>query len=135
MEPFLCEDFGNASSLHREGFVVRDALASARERIAAFLGASSPEEIIFTGNGTEAVNLAIKGAAWANERHGRHIILSAAEHPAVTQSVKWLSEHGFAHSLVPVDSEGRIEPQAVRDAIREDTSLVCIHHANHDIGT
>jgi len=96
MEPFLREKFGNASSLHQEGFVARDALAKAREQVAAFLSAISPEEIIFTGSGTEAVNLAIKGTVWANERRGRHIVLSAVEHPAIAQSVKWLCEHGFS---------------------------------------
>src|SRR4029078_12767021 len=104
-------------------------------RITAFLGASSPEEIIFTGNGTEAVNLAIKGTAWANGRGGRHTVLSAIEHPAVVQSVKWLCEHGFSSSVVPVDSEGRIDLDALKSALREDTILVCTHHANHDIGT
>jgi cysteine desulfurase len=135
MEPFLEQNFGNPSSLHNEGFVARDAIAKAREQLAAFVGASSPEEIIFTGNGTEAVNLAIKGTAWANERHGKHIVLSAAEHPAVTQSVNWLAQHGFECSVVPVDSEGRISPEAVRSAVRQETTLICIHHANHDVGT
>jgi len=110
-------------------------LTKARERITAFLRASSPEEIIFTGNGTEAVNLAIKGTAWANERRGRHIVLSAIEHPAVVQSVKWLCEHGFSCSVVAVDAEGRILPEAIKAAVRDDTILVCTHHANHDIGT
>ncbi len=134
MAPFLGDAFGNASSLHQEGFIARDALAKSREQIAAFLGARS-EEIIFTGNGAEAVNLAIKGAAWTGQSRGRHILLSAAEHPAVTQSVAWLSQHGFESSRVPVDSEGRINPEAVRQALRDDTILACVHHANHDIGT
>ncbi len=135
MEPFLRRNFGNPSSLHEEGFVARSALGTAREKVAAFLGAGSPDEIIFTGNGTEAVNLAIKGTAWANERRGRHILLSAAEHPAVTESVKWLKEHGFSSSRVTVDSEGRMDPEAIRASICEETVLICVHHSNHDIGT
>jgi len=87
------------------------------------------------GSGTEAVNLAIKGTVWANERRGRHIVLSAVEHPAIAQSVKWLCEHGFSSSVVPVDPEGRIDLDAIKAAVREDTILVCTHHANHDIGT
>src|SRR5438552_50090 len=116
MAPFLREKFGNASSLHQEGFVARDALGKAREQIASFIGAGSPEEIIFTGNGTGATNFAIKGTAWANERRGRHIVLSCVEHPAVTQSVKWLTEHGFESSVCAVDSEGRIDAEIVRAA-------------------
>src|SRR5207245_1070720 len=78
---------------------------------------------------------AIKGTAWANERHGRHIVLSNAEHPAVAQCVKWLTERGFSASFVPVDSEGRIPLEDLRSTLRDDTILVCVHHANHDIGT
>jgi cysteine desulfurase len=135
MEPFLREHFGNPSSLHQEGFAARDALATARQQVASMVGASAPEEIIFTGNGTEAVNLAIKGTAWANQQYGRHIVLSAIEHPAVAHSLRWLTDHGFSSTIVPVDPEGRVDPQAVKVAMRKDTILVCMHHANHDIGT
>jgi cysteine desulfurase len=135
MIPFLSGRFGNASALHAEGFAARDALGKAREQVAAFLGAEAPEDIIFTGNGTEAVNLAIKGTAWANQRRGRHIVMSAAEHPATANSVKWLRESGFEASVVPVDAQGRIDPNAFGAALRDDTVLACIHHANHDIGT
>src|SRR4051812_15458185 len=133
--PFLREHFGNPSSLHAEGFAARDAVRRAREQLAHFLGSESEENIIFTGSGTEAVNLAIKGAAWANERRGKHIVLSAAEHPATNKSVAWLESFGFTSTAVPVDSEGRISPEAVQSALTSETILVCLHHANHDLGT
>jgi cysteine desulfurase len=135
MRPWLVEEFGNPSSLHSAGLRAREAVGAARGKMALFLGAKSAEEIIFTGNGTEAVNLAIKGAAFANERRGKHIVLSAAEHPAVDGSVAWLENLGFTATRVPVDGEGRIDPATVKEAIRADTILVCAHHANHDVGT
>ncbi len=135
MLPFFREQFGNAGSLHAEGFAARDALAKAREQIARFVGAESPESILFTGNGTEAVNLGIIGAALANQRRGKHILLSNAEHPAVTRSIEWLTGLGFEMTSLPVDSEGRLDPEEIRAAMKPDTILVCTHHANHDIGT
>jgi cysteine desulfurase len=135
MLPFQSEAFGNCSSLHAEGVAARAAVNKAREQLAEFIGASSPEEILFTGNGTEAVNLAVKGAAFANQRRGKHIVMTAAEHPAVTSSCAWLADFGFSTTSVPVDSEGRVEPGLIARAMRADTILVCVHHANHDIGT
>jgi cysteine desulfurase len=135
MAPYFSIHFGNASALHAEGFAARDAIGKAREQVTRFLGAESPENIIFTGNGTEAVNLAIKGTAWANQRRGRHIVLSATEHPAARRSVDWLCHAGFEATVLPVDSEGRIDPEQFRDSLRPDTILSCIHHSNHDIGT
>jgi len=87
MKPFFAEAFGNASSLHQHGLRARDALAGARERMAALIHAESPEEILFTSDGTESANLAVKGAAYASQRRGNHLVVSAVEHPAVLGSV------------------------------------------------
>ena len=135
MQPFFAEAFGNASSLHQHGLRARDALGTAREQMARFINASSPEEILFTADGTEAANLAIKGAAWANQRRGDHLVVSAIEHPAVLGSVEFLEKQGFTCTKVGVDAEGRVDPEAVRAAITPKTVLIAVHLVNHDIGT
>ena len=134
MQPFFRESFGNPSSLHRHGLLARDALAKAREQIASFIHAESAEEIIFTSDGTEAMNLAIKGAAHANRRHGNHIIISATEHPAVLASAQYLETQGFACTRVKVNSEGLISPSDVAAAITDQTILISVHQTNHEIG-
>src|SRR6266540_7150197 len=83
MKPYFAEAFGSASSLHQHGLRVRDALAVARERTAAFINAESPDDIIFTSDGTESANLAVKGVAYANQRKGTHLVVSEIEHPSV----------------------------------------------------
>ena len=136
MEPFLAERFGNASSLHRHGKDAREAIAGAREKFARLVNAEDGDSIIFTGGGTEAVNLAVKGAFFGAQRRGRtHIVLNAVEHPAVSRSVEFLKSLGATATEVPVDDKGFVDPVVLREAIRDDTCLVCIHHANHDIGT
>jgi cysteine desulfurase len=135
MRPYFTEAFGSASSLHQHGLRARDALAKAREQMAAFINAESPDDIIFTSDGTESANLAIKGVAYANQRRGNHIVVSATEHPAVLGSVEFLEEQGFTCTKVKVDSEGIVNPEAVRAALTDTTILVAVHHANHDIGT
>ncbi|MCI0746647.1 MAG: cysteine desulfurase [Verrucomicrobia subdivision 3 bacterium] len=135
MQPWFSESFGSPSSIHQHGLRARDALQHAREQVAAFINAESPEDIIFTSGATEAANLAVKGAAFANQRQGKHIVLSAIEHPAIANSVEFLHTLGFSSSVVKVDSHGFLDPDDLRAGIREDTSLICIHHANHDIGT
>ncbi len=100
MRPFLAEAFGNPSSPHQHGLRARDALAEARAQIARLINAESPEEIIFTSDGTESANLAVKGAAWAQERRGNHIVVSQTEHPAVLQSAAFLEARGFACARV-----------------------------------
>jgi cysteine desulfurase len=135
MAPYLREHFGSASSLHQEGFQAREALKKAREQFAAFFNAESPESILFTSNGTEAINLAIKGTAMANQRRGRHIIYSAAEQPAVINSIEWLQSIGFTATRIPVTSDGWIDPAALQVALRNETILVCTHYSNLDIGT
>jgi cysteine desulfurase len=135
MRPFFTETFGSASSLHQHGLRVRDALARSREQVANFIQAESPEDIIFTSDGTESINLAIKGVAYANQNRGNHIVVSAIEHPAVLQSVEFLEKQGFTSTKVKVDSQGLLNPAALVGAVTEKTILVAIHHANHDIGT
>lgn len=135
MKPYFLEAFGNPSSLHQHGLRVRDALAQARSQIAGLLHAESPEEIFFTSSGTESVNLAVKGVAYANKRRGKHIVWSEVEHPAVMNSVEFLEKEGFTHSRIPVDPTGRILVDRVREAVTDQTTLICVQLANHDIGT
>lgn len=135
MKPFLSEAFGNPSSLHEQGLRARDAVALARAQVARFINAGSPEEIIFTSDGTESANLAIKGTAWANQRRGNHIIIGRTEHVAVLRSVAFLEKHGFTATRVEVDSSGWIDPEKIRATITDQTILIAVHHANHEIGT
>jgi len=134
MKPFFTEACGNPSSLHRHGLLARDALDKARSQMAAFINAESPDEIIFTSDGTESANLAVKGAAAANERNGNHIVLSATEHPAVLASAEFLESRGFACTRVKVDANGAIDPGDIRSAITDKTILIAVHHVNHEIG-
>lgn len=134
MRPFFSEAFGSASSLHQHGLRARDALAKAREQMAAFIHAESPDDIIFTSDGTESANLAVKGVAYANQRRGNHIIVSATEHPAVLGSVEFLQKQGFHCTKVKVDAEGIVNPEDVKAALTDKTILIAVHHANHDIG-
>jgi cysteine desulfurase len=134
MQPFFTQSFGNPSSLHRHGLITRDALAKARSQIAAFINAESPDEIIFTSDGTESANLAIKGAAAACQRDGNHIVISATEHPAVMASVEFLEARGFVCARVPVDAVGAVDPGDIQAAITDKTILIAVHHVNHEIG-
>jgi cysteine desulfurase len=134
MWPFLTGDYGNPSSHHQPGRVAADALAEARRRVAAVLGCRAGE-IIFTGGGTEADNLAVKGIALANPR-GRHIVISAIEHEAVRACCDYLARHhAFSLSVVGVDQYGRISPDAFLGALRPDTTLCSIMLANNEVGT
>jgi cysteine desulfurase len=135
MKPHLSEFYGSPASFHQQGLRARDAIAAARERVAAFIHAGSPEEIVFTSSGTEAANLAVKGTASGHQRLGRHIIASAIEHPSVMNSLEFLEKQGFTCTRVEVDSEARINPDAVRAALTEQTVLISVHLANHDVGT
>jgi cysteine desulfurase len=135
MEPYWQERFGQASSLHLYGLQARDALKVAREECAAFIQARDPEEIHFTSDGTEAMNLAVKGTAWANRQRGNHIVTSAIEHPGVLRSIEFLEQQGFECTRVPVDKFGFISPAAIADAVTDQTILIATHLANHDLGT
>ena len=134
MRPFFAGDFGNPSSLHHHGLRAREAVAAARAQIAALIHAESPDNIIFTSDGTESANLAIKGAAFASERRGNHIVLSQTEHPSVIRSVEFLEQRGFTSTRVKVDRHGLVDPAEVRAALTDKTILIAVHLVNHDIG-
>jgi len=134
MRPFFTEQFGNPSSVHGFGQEAREAVDVARERVATLIGAR-PAEIVFTSGATEADNFAVLGAAFGNESRGRHIISSAVEHHAVIESCEFLAARGFAVTYVPVDQYGRVDPDDVAAALRPDTILVSVMHANNEIGT
>jgi cysteine desulfurase len=136
MLPYFGERFGNPSSIHRFGRVALEALDEARETVAAVLGASR-KEIVFTGGGSEADNLAVKGVALAQREAGKgaHVITSAIEHHAVLHAVEQLEAFGFTATVLPVDRDGLVAPDDLRAAIRPDTVLVSIMYANNEIGT
>ena len=134
MLPYLGEIFGNPSSLHDWGDGAREALDEARARVAGLIG-GSPEEIIFTSCGTESNNFAVKGLAMAQPARGKHVVVSAIEHFSVLHSARTLEKWGFQVSEVPVDKYGLVDPAAVKKAIRPDTVLVSVMHANGEIGT
>lgn len=135
MRPYFTEAFGSPSSLHQHGLHARDALVKAREQVARFINAESPDDIVFTSDGTESANLAIKGVAQANHRRGNHFVVSAIEHPSVLNSIEFLEKQGFVCTKVPVNAEGLVKPEDVRRAITDKTILIAVHHVNHDIGT
>ena len=134
MLPYLKDAYGNPQSLHEWGDAAREALDDARSKVAALIGAQ-PEEIIFTGSGTEANNLAIKGLAQARESKGKHIIISAIEHYSVLHTAKTLEKWGFEVTHLPVDKYGLVDPKEAAESIRDDTVLVSIMHANSEVGT
>jgi len=131
---FMKNNFGNPSSIHSYGREAKKWVDEARQQVAALIGAER-EEIIFTGGGTEADNLAIIGAAAARHKKGNHIITSSIEHPAVLNTCKYLAKNGFEVTYLPVDGYGLVDPEELRRAIRPETILVTIMHANNEIGT
>lgn len=134
MMPYFSDLYGNASSLHSFGREAREAIEDARVKVAGLINAE-PSEIYFTSGGTESDNLALKGIAWRNKNKGHHIITSSIEHPAVLEVCRTLAKQGFEVTYLPVTREGLVEPDAVRAAIRKDTILISIMHANNEIGT
>ena len=127
--------FGNASSVHHFGQQAKAAIDDARTSVATLIGAD-PSEVVFTSGGTEADNLAIRGAAEAAEPTGRrHLVASAIEHEAVLNTFKALARRGWRTTLVPVDQRGIVSPDRVREAMADDTALVSVMHANNEIGT
>jgi len=134
MLPFLKEKYGNPSSLYSVAREAASAVEDARAKIAGLLGAK-PNEIYFTASGSEADNWAIKGAARANMAKGRHIVTSKIEHHAVLHTCEALEKEGFEVTYLPVDSEGIVDPDEFRKALRPDTVLAAIMYANNEIGT
>ncbi len=141
MLPYLRSEFGNPSSAHSLGKTAHNAVEQARQQVAQLLGAE-PEEIVFTGGGTEASNLALKGSVFAKLRgffgrlaRGAHIVISAFEHPATAQPCEFLKRLGCRVTVVPVDRQGLVDPDAVRKALERGTTLVSIMHSNNEVGT
>jgi len=132
MLPYFSERFGNPSSVHGFGREAREGLETAREQVAHFLRVGK-EEIVFTSGGTESDNMAVKGVAMARGRG--HIITSRIEHHAVLRAVETLETQGFAATYLDVDGHGMVDPDALRRAIRPDTILISLMHANSEIGT
>jgi len=134
MWPYLTGTFGNPSSTHGVGDAAARGLADARAAVARVLGCR-PAEVVFTTGGTEGANTAVKGMALASPR-GRHVVTSAIEHEAVFESCRYLERfHGFEVTVLPVDALGVVDPSALRAALRPDTTLVSIAHADNEIGT
>ncbi len=134
MIPYLGEAFGNPSCLHDWGDTAREGIETARDQVAQLVGAD-PEGIIFTASGTESNNFAIKGLALAQQKKGKHIVVSAIEHFSVLHSARTLEKWGFELSLVPVDRYGMVDPDEVRKSLRKDTGLVSIMQASSEVGT
>ncbi|HAZ31717.1 MAG TPA: cysteine desulfurase NifS [Dehalococcoidia bacterium] len=134
MLPYLRDIYGNPQSIHIWGDAPREAIEEARAKLADLIG-SQPEEIIFTGSGTESNNLAIKGLAQAYQARGKHIVISAIEHFSVMHSAKTLEKRGFDVTSVPVDGYGLVKLDELAKSIREDTIVVSIMHANGEVGT
>lgn len=133
MLPWLQGPAGNPSSSHAQGRRARAAVETARAQVADLWGCR-PEEVILTSGGSEACNHAVKGSAWARQDAGRHLVLSAIEHPAVIEPARWLAGHRWQLDLVPPARDGQVDPDAVAAALRPDTVLVCVMHANNETG-
>jgi cysteine desulfurase len=134
MLPYLTESFGNPSSAHTFGRAARAALDDAHDRLASTLGVEA-REVVFTSGGTEANNLALKGAAWAGKAHGHRIVTSSIEHHAVGHTLRYLEKFGFEVVELPVDRYGRVDPDELEAAITDRTILVSIMLANNEVGT
>ncbi|MCD8077328.1 MAG: cysteine desulfurase, partial [Lachnospiraceae bacterium] len=134
MLPYFTDRFGNPSSPYREGTEARQAIDRARNKVAKILDAS-PEEIFFTGCGTEADNWALVGAAEAGRERGRHIITSSVEHHAVLNTCRYLEQRGYRVTYLPVSEEGVVSVEDLRRALRRDTVLVSIMTANNEVGS
>lgn len=130
----MTKDYGNPSSMHKKGFDAEKYIRGARETFAGILKCSE-KEIFFTSGGTESDNMAIIGAAMAAKRRGNHIITTAIEHPAVSESFEFLAGQGFEVTYLPVNGAGQVEPDTLRAALREDTVLVSVMYVNNEIGS
>lgn len=134
MMPFFTEEYGNAFSLHLFGKETGKAVAEARAKIADFFKVKT-DEIIFTASGTEGDNIAVRGIAKAYKNRGKHIITSAIEHPAIKNTYKDLESDGYEVTFVPVDENGVLKIEELKKAIKDDTILISVMHANNEVGT
>ncbi len=133
MMTYYTEKYGNPSSVHSFGREAKQALEEARRQVAELIGAA-PSEVTFTSGGTEADNLAILGTAEALRKKGKHIITSAVEHHAVLETCEYLEKNGFDLTIIPVDDEGIVSVEGIKNAIRPDTILITMMHANNEVG-
>lgn len=134
MNKIYLEEYGNPSSMHHKGVEAERYITEAKRTLAQILKVSD-RNILFTSCGTESDNIAIIGGALANQRKGRHLITTSIEHPAVLESMKFLEGQGFEVTYLPVDQYGVVSPEAVEEAVREDTILVSVMHTNNEIGS
>jgi len=134
MLPYLFEHFGNPSSIHEYGSKPREAVEEARKQVAELIGAD-PSEIVFTSNGSEANNMAVKGTALANMAKGKHLIIFGIEHFSVMHAGKSMEKLGFKVSYLPADNNGIVKIEELKKLITSETILVSVMHANHEIGT
>ncbi len=134
MLPYFDEHFGNPSTVYDMGSKIKHVIEEQRAKVAKLVGAKA-EEIIFTSSGAEANNLAVKGLALARQKKGKHIIISAVEHHSVLNSARFLERMDFEVTFLPVDEYGLVDPKRLSQAIRPETTLVSIMHANNEIGT
>ena len=134
MSKIYLQEYGNPSSMHHKGVEAEKYITEARRTLAQILKVSE-KNLVFTSCGTESDNIAIIGGALANQRKGRHLITTSIEHPAVLEAMKYLESLDFEVTYLPVDQYGVVSPDAVEEAMREDTILVSIMHTNNEIGS
>ena len=134
MQPYILHHYGNPSSTHAYGLATKEAVESARARVATLLGCTAPE-IVFTSGGSESNNTVLKGVAYTYRHRGHHIITSAVEHPATINPCRFLEQQDLRVTYLPVDGTGMVDPDDVRKAITPQTLLISIMHANNEVGT
>jgi cysteine desulfurase len=134
MLPFLKTEFGNPSSSHWYGIGPKKAVMAARSQVAGILGCTAPE-VLFTSGGTESNNQVLKSIAGGRYAKGTHLITSSIEHPAILEVCRFMEGHGFAITILPVDTDGLVSLSDVAAAIRPDTIMISIMHANNEVGT
>ncbi len=135
MKPYFMENYGNPSSSHIFGTSARNALAESREKVARLIETENPEEVIFTSGGTESNNLALQGVAYRNRDKGNHIITTTIEHISILNICKHLQKQDFEITFVPVDRQGMVDYEKIREAITDRTILISVMYANGEIGT
>lgn len=133
MNTIYLEEYGNPSSMHHKGVEAENRIRTAKKILADILKCT-PQNIFFTSCGTESDNISLIGVARANQRNGRHLITTAIEHPAILETMKYLESEGYEVTILPVDRNGQVSPEAVAEAVRDDTILVSVMHTNNEIG-
>jgi cysteine desulfurase len=134
MQPYLAEKYGNPSALYAIGRESRQAVEDARRKVASLIGAA-PEEVYFTSGGSESDNMAVSGVLLAARGERTHVVTTSIEHHAVLETVEFVAGHGYGATVVDVDSKGLVDPEDIRNAIRPETALVSVMHANNEVGT